>query len=363
MDVVIFKRNNCVMCENNRKLNYITDMNIPCYLVSFENIPNQSWNIKYGYCEECYSVQLMTLLDPKILYDKNYIQPNNDDYNWVQHNISLAKFIISSIEINKPLIEIGSSSFVLGKHLIEYYKDYTIFDYSLEQSIKRENIKYIEGNCENYKFEKGSNIIMSHVFEHLYEPKKFIKNCQKSGVKNIVIAIPSMNNTKELSITNQHTFMYNDNDIEYMFGLYNYNSINKYFFLSNDQSFPCIFFHFQLTNSEINIQRNIVENRHEYHEKIFKSINVSKKTFLSTAGSFTAVILSLIENKENIVGIIDNNNKLHGKKYGNSEITIYPYEYLKNYDNDTDILVYIYRRKDVISCIKKINQKINIIEF
>jgi hypothetical protein len=56
--------------------------------------------------------------------------------------------------------------------LIEYYKDYTVFDYSLDQAIRRDNVNYIEGNCENFDFPQDSNIIMSHVFEHLYEPKK-----------------------------------------------------------------------------------------------------------------------------------------------------------------------------------------------
>jgi len=149
--------------------------------------------MKYGYCEKCYSVQLKTLLDPNILYDKNYVQPVSSSYSWVKHNISFISFIINSVNINKSLIEIGSSTFVLGKHLIEYYKDYTIFDYSLEQTGKKDGVKYIERNCENYNFPENSNIIMSHVFEHLYDPQKFIENCKNNNVENIIISIPNMN--------------------------------------------------------------------------------------------------------------------------------------------------------------------------
>jgi hypothetical protein len=146
---------------------------MPLYVIYPDDIcSNITWDMTYGYCKQCLSVQLKTLLDPNILYDKNYIQPNSASYNWVQHNISFIDFIVKCVNTNIPLIEVGSSSFVLGRHLIEYYKDYTVFDYSLDQAIRRDNVNYIEGNCENFDFPQDSNIIMSHVFEHLYEPKK-----------------------------------------------------------------------------------------------------------------------------------------------------------------------------------------------
>jgi len=354
-------REYCVLCEEENKLITITTCKMPLYAIYPENIDqNITWDMTYGYCEQCLSTQLKTLLDPNILYDKNYIQPNSESYNWVQHNISFIDFIVKCVDINCPLIEVGSSSFVLGRHLTRYFKDYTVFDYSLDQAIRRDNIKYIEGNCENYNFPKDSNIIMSHVFEHLYEPKKFIANCKRNNVKQIIIAIPDMENINMLHVFNQHTFTYSIVDIEYIFGLSHYKATRKLRFNTNDNSFPALFFQFELSNSIIEIERPLIESRHIYMKNLLKPIQIPKNTFLATAGMMMLPIYSIIENKENIIGVIDQNKILHGKKYANTTHHIHPYEYLKNYDENTTILVFSYRKNDIINCIRNVNTEINI---
>jgi hypothetical protein len=114
-------------------LNSFSKFDYPIYQCVPIGTINNSWEIEYGYCENCYSVQLMKLADPEILYDKNYFQPLNYTYLWIQHNIAFTKFIIDNLDTdtNNKITEVGSSSFCLGKHLIHYYKDYTVFDYSL----------------------------------------------------------------------------------------------------------------------------------------------------------------------------------------------------------------------------------------
>jgi len=242
-----------------------------------------------------------------------------------------------------------------------------VFDYSLEQAVRRDNVKYIEGNCETYDFGKNANIIMSHVFEHLYEPQLFIKNCKKSGVENIVIAIPSMNNLNDLNVFNQHTFLYSENDIEYIFGLHNYKSIKHTTYNVNDGSFPCFFFHFVLQEAPVIIDRTIIINRHLFMQNILKPITVPKNTIIATAGMMALTFYSLITNQENVVGIIDANSALHGKLFGATEHLIQSYEsllYHPEYNtSDANILVFGYRKPDIIACIRKINGLINIIEL
>jgi hypothetical protein len=364
MEIKTIERQECVLCDNNKKLLDIKTIKIPLSIIN--NPDGKCWNMTYGYCENCYSVQLKTLLDTDILYDKNYIQPLSTSYTWIQHNISLVNFIINAININKPLIEVGSSSFVLGKHLIEYYKDYTVFDYSIAQAERKEGVTYIEGNCEDYDFPKDSNIILSHVFEHLYEPKKFIKNCKNNAVENIIISIPNMNNLSEYHIFNQHTFLYNDDDIEYIFNKNGYNLIKKKFFDSHDKSFPCLFFHFKLDKNENNksiLCRKIIENRHLYTYNLLNPINIPEKTFIATAGMMSLTIYNIIENNNNIIGFIDLNPKLHNKQYGHTNLIIYPYEYLETFSSEYSIVVFGYRKPDIIKNIRDVNTEIKIIEL
>ena len=359
-----YNREYCVLCINNLKLIPIKSLEHPNYDCVDINTINNNCTIEYSYCENCFSIQLSKLVDPEILYDKNYFQPLNNSYLWIQHNISFINFIINNLDtdINKSIIEIGSSSFCLGKHLINYYTDYTVFDYSINQAIIYDNVKYIEGNCENYNFPENSNIVMSHVFEHLYNPKVFIKNCCLNKVKNIFITIPSMNDLQQLHVNNQHTFTYTDNDIEYIFGLYNYKLNTKLLWNSNDNSFPCLFFHFTLHNSILDIKRYINESRYIYTYNLLNNkIIIPPNTFLSTCVTGSFIIYNLIENKENIIGIIDLNINKQGKKFGSTNILIYPYEYLKNFDNNTSILIFHQKKNNIISLVKNNNPNINII--
>jgi len=359
----MFERNKCVLC-NDMDLIYINELDYPVNDCINKDEINPIIKLKYGYCNYCYSVQLMNLLDPKILYDNNYFQPLFINYNWIQHNISFINFIIYSIDINEPIIEIGSSSFCIGKHLIHYYKDYTVFDIVLNKNINRlDNIKYIEANCEEYNFNENSNIIMSHVFEHLYNPKLFIKNCKKNKVKNIIIAIPDMNNILTNHVGNQHTFLYSDSDIIYIFNEYNYRLNNKYNFIANDNSFPCLFFHFSYYKNKIDYNRIIINNRHISTINMFNKINIPNNTFIATAGMGANLLYSRINNKKNIIGIIDKNKLKKGKLFSYSNLIINDYDYLKNYNYDTNILVFGPHKNNIINDIKLINNNINIIDI
>ena len=302
----IFSRHCCVICDEKQSLLLINSITIPVNTLRVSEEENvNSYNLQYGYCEKCYSVQIMTLLDPDILYGNSYTLPNPKCYNWIQHNIGFVNFIVSSLKPNVPLIEIGSSSFVIGKHLHHYYSDYTVFDYTIKDAVKVDNIKYIEGNCEEYSYPSNSNIIMSHVFEHLYNPKIFLCNCKKNNVENIILAVPNMNELNELFVFNQHTFLYNDTDIEYIFDSYGYKSITKKFFNTTDNSFPCLFFHFKLTNTNNNIERQITSNRHLFTKNILTPLTIPDKTIIATAGMHATVVFSIIENKQNILEIIE----------------------------------------------------------
>ena len=352
-------REYCVLCDNSI-LNPIKTINQAYHYI--DNIGE--YCLTYGYCKTCFSVQLMTLLNPEILYDgsKN-ILPCSNTYQWIQHNISFIQFIVYSLNTNQSITEVGSSSFVLGKHLIEYYKNYTIFDISLKICEKKENVKYIEGNCENYKFEKNTNIIMSHVFEHLYEPKKFIENCFNNSVESIIISIPNMNDANTFHTTNQHTFLYNDTDIELIFSLYKYKCIKKHFFDTNDNSFQCIFFHYQLKPEEIiNPFRIINDSRYSFMMNILtKKVDILENTFIATSSMIACLLFQLISEKKNIIGFIDQNEKIQGKIFANTNLKIYSYEHLKSFNESTNIIVCHPRKNDIINCIRKVNKKINII--
>lgn len=340
------QRTECVFCEHIRLVS-IKKLTQPIYECVEDSIKNGDWTMEYGYCPECSSVQLMSLADPEILYDEHYFKPLNQSYLWIHHNISFVKFIIDHLntDTHNSILEIGSSSFCIGKHLNHYYPNYTVFDYSLKNAEQKENVKYIEGNCETYDF-TNETIVLSHVFEHLYNPKAFIQNCNKNKVKNIFIAVPSMEDPDQLHVNNQHTFLYSEKDLEYLFGLSHYKVTGKIHYNSNDDSFPCLFYHFVWTDQIVPIERVISLTRHQYtYNYLTTPITVPPKTFLSICCGVSHITYHLIVNKENVIGVIDAHKKKQTKWFGNTDIVIFSYEKLKEYNQDTSILIFHPKKK------------------
>ena len=321
----IYSRTQCVLCDS--ALCSFTSFLHPVYDCAETN---DAWNIEYGYCPHCFSVQLMTLADPLVLYDKNYIQPFQT-HLWTQHNLSFIAFIAKHCS-PQPLLEIGSSSFCLGKHLIHYYPDYTVFDYSIEQAIKLPNVIYVEGNCEEYDFSQPC-IVMSHVFEHLYEPKQFIQNCLRNKVKTILLSVPSME-SQQLHVCSQHTFQYNAQDIVYLFGLYEYKL--KELVRWKVDTFPCLFYCFTLDGPQLVEQ--ILEPRHLYSIQYFQPFRVPPNTFLTTANMFSVVVYPWIKNKEDVIGVVDVNPKKHGKKFSYTSLIVQPFAELDKPGNTALVL-------------------------
>ena len=360
MEMKEIKRNHCVFCE--KELCSIRKLNQPIY-ECVEYGTNVEWVMEYGYCPECFSVQLMSLIDPEILYDEHYFQPLHHSYLWIHHNISFVQFIIEHLNTDTydSILEIGSSSFCLGKHLIHYYPKYTVFDYTLKNAEQKENIRYIEGNCESYPF-TDETIVLSHVFEHLYNPKAFLQNCTKNKVQNIFIAVPSMEDPEQLHVTNQHTFLYSDKDLEYLFGLSHYKVNKKVSYNSKDHSFPCLFFHFVWTDTIVPIERDLCVTRHNYScDYLNREIIVPPNTFLATCGMFSLITYAMIVNKENVIGVIDTNKKKQWKRFGNTSLIIYPYEKLHEYGSETSILVFHPKKNNIIQQIRDTNSDIQIL--
>jgi hypothetical protein len=335
--------------------------NFPIKCCSDPGDPEISWDMKIGRCVVCGSVNQMNLLDPSILYGGKYPLDTTYSPSWNKHHQEFAMFIKSTVP-HIPIIEIGSSSLVLAEKLIDKYTDYTVFDFSLETTRVLPSFKYVEGNCETHSFPSNSCIVMSHVFEHLYEPRKFIENCKKSGVAHIAISIPTMDDHRRISITREHTFTYSSNDIEYLFGAYGYIQ-NKISFFESDHS---VFYNFTIASEKLNVARIIHPSRWLHTEKFFnQSFTVPSNTYLVGAGFWSQITYHNISNKKNIIGIIDNDITKQGRVYYGTNFTIQKFDVLKNVQSGTSVIVLAnkYWTNEVIDHIKSINSDVNIISL
>jgi 2-polyprenyl-3-methyl-5-hydroxy-6-metoxy-1,4-benzoquinol methylase len=355
---MFISRETCIICKDKQLKPFTTMNNFPIKCCNDETNQSINWDLVIGNCEYCGSVQQMNLLDPNILYGGKYPLDTTHSPIWNKHHDDFGDFIKSTLDTDKHILEIGASSQVLVKRLHSLFRKYTIFDFSIETANKLDGIEYIEGNCENYTFDSNIVIIISHVFEHLYDPHNFLTNCKKNNVSDIIISIPTMEDLERVHLTREHTFMYNNNDICYLFSLYGYrlNSTKTVDF--------SIFYQFQKDNRTNVIERNIVKTRYINSEIYFtKKYTVPERSFLVGAGFWSQVLLYNIINKESIIGVLENDPTKQGRTYYNTNLLIQPFSILKEFDSTTHVLILSnkYWTQEVVQLIQKINDSIKII--
>jgi hypothetical protein len=352
-----FERKNCVICLENQLLPFKTFTGFPIKCIHDENDVDISWNLIIGRCEYCGSVQQLNMLNPSIMYGGKYPLDTTHSPMWKRHHESFASFITKNVPNHLPIIEIGSSSGILVEKLFNRYSDYTIFDFSLDSVIRKNTLKYIEGNCETYAFPQDCAIVMSHVLEHLFEPTRFLHNCSQNKVNTIIISIPTMEDTNRVHLTREHTFMYNHDDILYLFNKYGYHATS---FQEDEFS---LFYCFTLTANLVPHERKITPDRYLASQKYFnKTFEIPENSFLVGAGFWSQILYNSIVNKENVIGVLDNDSTKQGRQYFQTSFIIKPFVSLQAYSENTNVLVIKnkYWTNEIVDLIKKINKNINI---
>jgi hypothetical protein len=227
-------------------------------------------------------------------------------------------------------------------------------------------IEYIQGNCETFDFVGYDNIILSHVFEHLYCPNMFIENIQKCKVSTVFISIPNfellLHEKSNILIHSQHTYYCGFDYIIYMFSLYNYKCESFYKY---EGEFKSIMFKFVLEyNSELILlpKTDTMLYKQIYIDKFehLNSIEIPINSYIIPSGIYGQFCYYFLKNKENIVGFLDNNEKRHNKKlYGTNKNTYSPLNI--DYHNSTIILCDCPYKDEIINGLNKIANSINFI--
>jgi hypothetical protein len=116
------------------------------------------------------------------------------------------------------------------------------------------------------------------------------------------------------------------------------------------------------TDSVVSVPRSYFNTRHHYTQNYLTvPISVPPNTFLATCGGFSLVTYSLIVNKEHIIGIIDAHKQKQRKRFGNTELFVYPYDRLTSCGKETSMLVIHPKRGNIIQQIKDTNPDIQIL--
>lgn len=334
-------RLNCTICNNTNLQLIHRQENYPiCISSSSQPSENDRFEtLDYVGCERCGCVQLKTLIDPQLLYAFSH----NNTYEtptWKQHHEEFSQFILMNTE-QTSLVEIGGASGYLAEllHKKSNGLDITIIDLANKPEMKVP-FRYIQANCEEYDFTHipfSTPIILSHVFEHLYHPQKFLENLKKATTETLFISIPNM----EICLSKQflsflhveHTYYCSTEHLLTMLASAGFQCSNRYLFKEHS-----IFFQFQrCPRTEIpalpraTILLTQFQQYYSERENLFKSVHLEDPTYIVPAGHYGQLIYFFLrEQKDKILGFLDNDITKVGKRLYGTDKYVYPMTHLQN---------------------------------
>jgi hypothetical protein len=364
-------RTNCVICSTDLTPLYIRK-NFPISIsppkpgtpFRMDNFSDQT----FSSCPNCSCVQLSgNLIDPAILY----ANPHNNTGNtptWKLHHETFSKFVLNTLP--KKVIEVGGTG-TLYACMKEETPDIPYSSLDICSPTKKlPGVTYLQGNCETFDFTGHSTVVMSHVFEHLYNPCKFIENLSNAAVEHVIISIPNMKAMLDVNniniLHNEHTYYVDRLFAEYIFSKYNYKLT-----LANEFKDHSLFFHFTLTK-DTEYMKNQLAPRPEIPERMFdiysrekerlSNILIKENSFIAPAGLY-GQLLHYFSKPDTLLGYLDNDTAKQGVRVYGTPYYVFPFDSLKNHKR---ITIYLWGgpyKEELLKQLQTYNISVEIIDI
>ena len=335
-------RTHCVICSSSqpiKEFHRLKDYPITPSSSSLDPESDERQDCIFAACEACGAIQLQNLIDPVKLYENSHNSTENTP-TWKQHHRLFADFILETADTS-AVLEIGGNSGVLYTLLADRFASYTILD--ICDSKKRPpSVKFLQGNCEEYDMSGHSHVILSHTFEHLYHPRKFIENLAKAATHSVYISIPNMGhlyNSKNISIIhNEHTFFVGDEEIRNLFSQYGYSCSSSRNFKTHSTFYHFVYSHTIPCSTPLESMTNrnteIIQFLSVFEQRIQK-VQLDKPTFICPAGHYGQKIYYYLQGfYPYIKGFIDNDPLKQGLRVYGTPCTVYSPEVLSQYKDE-----------------------------
>jgi len=355
-------RDSCIFCKNKLEKTYF-EKDYTNYIAHYQvdinfNI-NDYINIPFNIsiCPNCKTIQNKYLGDLSEIYKTNHADSTGKTMTDL-HKLN-KDFIFKYLDNINNIIEIGSSKGVLADNILQ---DLNLDYYIIEPSFfgDRRNKIIIDDFYENIDDRNinANTIIISHVFEHFYEPNKILKKIyDNKNIKNFFIVWPDLEyyiNNNILHVLNtEHTFFIDNDFLIKILELYGFLLKDKIFYNGHSVLF---YFNRNDINYEYKLDSKILinyENKNYsldlFYGNIFKNIekcnillnentNFKKYIWPSSIHSLYLFIFGLNENL--LDGLLDNSLNKIGKKIYGTNLEIFSFnKIIENNNKDTIIIL------------------------
>jgi 2-polyprenyl-3-methyl-5-hydroxy-6-metoxy-1,4-benzoquinol methylase len=372
-------RNNCVICKQSL-INKFKITNIPVTIKCSLDTNFVRDTLSFSICNYCDTIQLDKLIDLNILYAESHNLQSVGE-TWKKY-FNFFSYKIKTLIENKSVLEIGCPSGKIA-NLSKNYKKWNIIDPNINPNqINDKNIvlfnNFFDNNILNCIRDKIDIIIHSHLFEHIYEPNDFLKNCfeilQEDG--KMFFSIPNMQYIADnyiapfFGVFFEHTIFYNIDNITYLLNNNKFEIIYIDYYENHS-----IFFYVKKNKNITSVERipkinnidKFFDNINHYNNFILNCIEEinkfkdNKYIYIFGASYNTQILLSMgLITNINITAILDNCVEKQNKYFYGFNILIKSPDILK--DNDSIVILKngVYST-EIYSQIMNINKNTHII--
>lgn len=299
------------------------------------------------------SIQLNPLIPLDILYKESH-GAGCVGQLWDLHHQEFAAFISRY----KPaaVLEIGGAHGILAA---KYQSSHDITWAILEPNPSpTEGCKaeYIKGFFDDHFVldDRFDTVVHSHVFEHIYEPREFMRQLANSmGLgQRLIFSVPNMQVMLQRKYTNcinfEHTFLLTEQHIEYLLANNGFRVVDKHYFMADHS-----IFYSAVRDSAVeprDLPADVYEHNKKlyldyvaYHEALIRDINsrilsTDNPVYLFGAHVFAQYLLAFGLDSSKIICLLDNDVKKHGKRLYGTNLQVQSPKILSNDSNPVIIL-------------------------
>lgn len=316
------ERSHCMFCYHN----ILTplwdkpfDIPLGCYVIPDKNKQCYSMPFNILKCQKCSSYQTQFLGNVDIIYDYNA-----NSHGTIRSTMDqlFASFILSKSSIKK-IMEIGGGNGGLSDIILEKNPklEYTIVDptYSGNKNGKIIKNTFFE-NIPNSDIQVDT-LVMSHVFEHFYEPAKIVERFQNiENINTIFLNLPDL----ESYIKNDNYHVLNPEHIFYVENQFIIQLFKKYGFIMKQIYYHeqhSVFFEFERSQELIDPSCiNLINNTSDldvsnFFQRIFDKIQhihdtikiyPERPVYIWPCSMHTIYLFALGLDSNKIIAILDN---------------------------------------------------------
>lgn len=189
----IEERTECIICNGSNLQDVLSPpLHIPQSVTIMSSMRNIYWfTYQIQHCNDCLAYQIKHLPDINIVYDTTHAFPMGS----IRENMDeVLGSVIAGNSNAQCIVEIGGGNGVLSDKILSMSS--TISEYYIVDPCYTGNtdnkiiIPHLVESCVGSLPSSADTLVMSHVFEHLYNPMPTLRDLLSSNIKYVYICHP-----------------------------------------------------------------------------------------------------------------------------------------------------------------------------